>query len=135
MPKCAIAISPWLDHTLTSESFTSKEHIDPLLAAKEFPKVVQYYMNGADAKSLYASPIFHSLKNLPPVYVQVGEEEILLSDSTTFAEKAKADGVDVRLEVYPEMFHVFNAFWKILPKAREANKKLGEFMHAQLFTN
>ena len=67
--------------------------------------------------------------------VQVGEEEILLSDSLTFAEKAKAEGVDVRLEVYPKMFHVFNAFWKILPKAREANKKLGEFMRAQLFAN
>ncbi len=135
LPKCAIAISPWLDHTLSSESFTTKEHIDPLLSAKEFPTVVQYYMNGADTKSHYASPIFHSLKNLPPVFVQVGEEEILLSDSLTFAEKAKADGVDVRLEVYPKMFHVFNAFWKILPKAREANKKLGEFMRAQLYGN
>lgn len=135
LPKCAIAISPWLDHTLSSESFTSKEHIDPLLSAKEFPTVVKYYMNGADTKSHYASPIFHSLKQLPPVFVQVGEEEILLSDSTTFAEKAKADGVDVRLEVYPKMFHVFNAFWKILPKAREANKKLGEFIREQLFAN
>ncbi len=135
LPKCAIALSPWLDVTLTSESSTTKAEIDPMLAAKEFPTVVQYYMNDADTKSPYASPIFHSLKNLPPVYVQVGEEEILLSDSLTFAEKAKADGVDVRLEVYPKLFHVFNAFWRILPKAREANKKLGEFMHTQLFSN
>jgi monoterpene epsilon-lactone hydrolase len=135
LPKCAIALSPWLDVTLTSESSTTKAEIDPMLAAKEFPTVVQYYMNDADTKSPYASPIFHSLKNLPPVYVQVGEEEILLSDSLTFAEKAKADGVDVRLEVYPKLFHVFNAFWRILPKARKANKKLGEFMQEQLFSN
>ena len=134
LPKCAIALSPWLDQTLTGDSFLSKDAIDPLLSAKEFSTVVKYYMQDADTKSPYASPIFHSLKNLPPVYVQVGEEEILLSDSTRFAEKAKEDGVDVRLEIYPKMFHVFNAFWKVLPKARSANKKLGEFMKAQLYS-
>ena len=89
-------------------------------------------LGGADVRSEYASPIFHSLKGLPPVLVQVGEDELLLSDSVRFAAKAKEDGVDVRLEVYPRMFHVFNAFWRIIPKAREANRKLGEFIKTQL---
>ncbi len=134
LPKCAIALSPWLDHTFSGHSFPSKDEIDPMLLADGFPVVRDYYMAGADPKSPYASPIFHSLAKLPPVMVQVGDHELLLSDSTRFAEKAKADGVDIRLEVYPDLFHVFNAFWKILPKAREANKKLGEFMHTQLFS-
>ena len=132
LPKCAVALSPWLDHTFSGHSFPSKNDIDPMLLADGFPLVRDYYMAGADPKSPYASPIFHSLEKLPPVFVQVGEDELLLSDSTRFAEKAKAEGVDVRLEVYPKLFHVFNAFWRILPKAREANKKLGEFIKVQL---
>ncbi len=132
LPKCAIAISPWVDHTFSGHSFPSRDKLDPMLIADGFPMVSDYYMTGQDPKAPYASPIFHSLSNLPPVYVQVGDHELLLSDSTRFAEKAKEEGTDVRLDVYPEMFHVFNAFWKVLPKAREANQKLGGFLKQQL---
>ncbi len=134
LPKCAIALSPWLDHTFSGYSFPTHDELDPMLLADGFPTVRDYYMAGTDPKAAYASPIFHSLKDLPPVYVQVGEHELLLSDSTRFAQKAKEDGSDVQLEVYPKMFHVFNAFWRVLPKAREANKKLGEFIKTQLYS-
>ncbi|HLP50651.1 MAG TPA: alpha/beta hydrolase [Chitinophagales bacterium] len=133
LPKCAIAISPWLDHTFAGDSFPHKDAVDPMLLASAFPDVSKYYMGDSDANSPYASPLFHSLAGLPPVLVQVGEDELLLSDSVRFAEKAKADGSDVMLEVYPGMFHVFNAFWRVMPKARLANKKLGEFMRKQLY--
>ncbi len=132
LPKCAIALSPWLDHTFSGHSFPSRDDIDPMLVADGFPIVRDYYMAGQDPKAPYASPIFHSLKNLPPVYVQVGEHELLLSDSTRFGEKGKEDGSDIRVEIYPKLFHVFNAFWSVLPKAREANRKLGEFIKLQL---
>ena len=89
-------------------------------------------MGDADHTAPYASPIFHNLSGLPPTYIQVGEEEMLLDDSKRYYEKAKADGSDVRMEVFPKKFHVFNAFWRILPKAREANKKLGSFLKEQL---
>ena len=131
-PKCAFVISPWLDLSLTGDSYKTKQKQDPMLPANVFPVWRDNYLGGADTLSEYASPIFHSLKGLPPVLVQVGEDELLLSDSVRFAAKAKEDGVDVRLEVYPRMFHVFNAFWRIIPKAREANRKLGEFIKAQL---
>lgn len=134
MPKCAIGLSPWLDLTLTSNAYRDNRHIDPMLTHEAFPLWIENYLGNADSKSPYASPIFHSLKNLPPVMIQVGEEELLLDDSTTFAAKAIEEGVDVRLEVYPKKFHVFNAFWMVLPKAREANRKLGEFLHAQLYS-
>jgi monoterpene epsilon-lactone hydrolase len=132
LPKCAIALSPWLDHTFSGNSFPTHDEIDPMLLADGFPIVRDYYMAGQDPKAPYASPIFHSLKNLPPVYVQVGEHELLLSDSTRFGEKGKEDGSDIRVEIYPKLFHVFNAFWSVLPKAREANRKLGEFIKLQL---
>lgn len=132
LPKCAIALSPWLDHTFSGHSFPTHDELDPMLLADGFPMVRDYYIAGQDPKAPYASPIFHSLKNLPPVYVQVGEHELLLSDSTRFGEKGKEDGSDIRVEIYPNLFHVFNAFWKVLPKARTANKKLGEFLKQQL---
>ncbi len=132
LPKCAIAISPWLDQTMSGASFQTKKDIDPMLVAAGLPLWGANYMGDADPRSPYASPIFHNLKNLPPVYVQVGEEEMLLDDSIRFAEKAKTDGANVTLEVFAKKFHVFNAFWRLLPKAREANRKLGAFLKEHL---
>lgn len=132
LPQCAIALSPWLDLTLSGETLHTHKNLDPMLLAESIPMVRDYYMAGQAANTAYASPIFHSLAKLPPVYVQVGEHEILLSDSLRFAEKAGQDGTSVTLEVFPKMFHVFHAFWSVLPKAREANKRLGRFLSTQL---
>lgn len=132
LPKCAIALSPWLDHTMSGNSYQTNKDLDPMLVAEAFPVWSKFYMHESDPTSPYSSPIFHNLHGLPPIYVQVGEEEILLDDSTRFAEKAKADGVDVSLEIFARKFHVFNAFWRVLPRAREANKKLGAFLSKHL---
>jgi len=132
LPKCAIALSPWLDHTMSGDSHSSHKDIDPMLIAEGFPIWSKNYLGDADPKSPYASPIFHDLQGLPPVYIQVGDEEMLLDDSIRFAEKAKSAGIEVVLDIYPKKFHVFNAFWLVLPNAREANKKLGAFLKEQL---
>ncbi len=132
LPKCAIALSPWLDHTMSGNSYKTHKDLDPMLVAEAFPIWSKYYMDESDPMSPYASPIFHDLHGLPPVYIQVGEEELLLDDSTRFADKAKAAGVDVTLEIFAKKFHVFNAFWRVLPRAREANKKLGAFLSEKL---
>jgi monoterpene epsilon-lactone hydrolase len=57
---------------------------------------------------------------------------MLLDDSRRFAAKAKEQGQPVTLDIFPKKFHVFNAFWRVLPKAREANKKLGAYLRAQM---
>lgn len=132
LPKCAIALSPWLDLTLSGETLHTHKDLDPMLRADSMPMVRDFYMAGQVAGAAYASPIFHSLKNLPPIYVQVGEHELLLSDSLRLAEKAKEDGTTVTLDIFPKMFHVFNAFWPVLPAARDANKKLADFLSTQL---
>jgi acetyl esterase/lipase len=131
LPKCAVALSPWLDHTLSGNSYQKNKGLDPMLVAEAFPLWSESYLGESVQDAIYASPIFHDLKGLPPIYIQAGEEEMLLDDSTRFEEKASADGVQVLLEIYPKMFHVFNAFWRILPKAREANLKLGNFIKQQ----
>lgn len=132
LPKCAIALSPWLDLTFSGDSFPANDKADPMLRADAFEAVSKYYLHDSDPKSPYASPIFYSLAGLPPMLVQVGADELLLSDSVRFAEKAKEQGSPVTLEIYPRMFHVFNGFWRIIPIAREANRKLGAFIKLQL---
>jgi monoterpene epsilon-lactone hydrolase len=132
LPKCAIALSPWLDLTMSGESYKTKHEEDPMLMAAAFPIWSKNYLGEADARSPYASPIFHDLHQLPPIYIQVGEEEMLLDDSRRFAAKAKEQGQPVTLDIFPKKFHVFNAFWRVLPKASEANKKLGAYLRAQL---
>ncbi len=132
LPKCAIALSPWLDHTMTGNSYLGKKDIDPMLVAEGMPIWSKHYTGDADPKGPYISPVFANLQGLPPIYIQVGEEEMLLDDSTRFAEKAKAVGVDVRLDIFPEMWHVFQGFWQVLPTARNANKRFGDFLKEQM---
>ena len=132
LPKCAIALSPWLDHTMKGESFTGKKDIDPMLIAEALPVWSKAYIGDEDPQTTYISPVYSNLHGLPPIYIQVGEEEILLDDSTRFAAAAKRDGVDVSIDIYPAMFHVFNAWWQVLPTARGANIKLGVFLSSHL---
>ena len=132
LPKCAICLSPWLDLTLSGETQVTKELAEPMLVKEAFPLWVSNYVGDADARTPYASPVFADLHGLPPIYVQVGSDELLLSDSTRFSEKANAAGSQVTLEIYEGYFHVFQAFFRVLKRAREANKKLAAFLVQQL---
>lgn len=68
------------------------------------------------------------LRGLPPILIQVGEGEVLVDDSTLFAEKARREGVAVELSVWPEMPHVFQMFAPFLPQAEEALLEIGRFI-------
>ena len=128
LPKCAICLSPWLDMTLTGDSMSAKEKDEPMLIREAMPLWVSNYMGDADLKSPYASPIFADLQGLPPIYIQVGTDEILLDDSVRFAQRATEQGSPVRIEIYSRYFHVFQGFFRILYKARIANRRLADFL-------
>ena len=128
LPACAVTFSPWLDHTFSGNSYQTKRNIDPMLIFEGFELWSKAYLGNATPDAPYASPILHSLEKLPPLLIQVGTDEMLLDDSIRLAEKAKAAGSDVTLEIFDKHFHVFNAFWRILPKARQANKNAGAFI-------
>jgi acetyl esterase/lipase len=132
LPRCAICLSPWLDLTLTGETQVTKEKVEPMLVKEAFPLWVSNYLGDADPKDPYASPIFADLHGLPPIYIQTGSEELLLDDSLRFVDKAKVAGSPVTLDVYQGYFHVFQAFFRVLKAARQANKKLAEFLVQQL---
>lgn len=132
LPKCAICMSPWLDLTSSGISQITKEHLEPMLVKEAMPVWAAQYLGDADPRSPYASPLFADLHGLPPIYIQVGTDELLLDDSVRFEQKAKEAGVEVSVDIYLNYFHVFQAFYQVLKTARNANKKLAAFMAQQI---
>ena len=86
------------------------------------------YVKDADPKNPYISPVFGDFKGFPPMLIQVGSYEMLLSDSVTVAEKAKKAGVKVKLSIYKGMFHVFQMGLRMMPESKEAWKEVEEFL-------
>jgi monoterpene epsilon-lactone hydrolase len=132
LPACVILMSPWLDLTASGRSMINNKHKDPMVPQKGIPLWARNYAGKEELTNTYASPLFGDLKGLCPVYIQVGECEILLSDSTRYAEKAEKAGVDVTIEVWPNMFHAWQGFWMVIPEGREAIEKLGTFLRKNL---
>ena len=132
MPACAIMMSPWLDLTASGRSMITNKHKDPMVPQKGIPLWARNYAGDAELTNPYASPLFGELTGLCPIYIQVGECEILLSDSTRYAEKAEKAGVDTTMEVWPNMFHAWQGFWMIIPEGKAAIEKLGAFLQKNL---
>jgi acetyl esterase/lipase len=116
--------------TLASESLKTVD--DPIISAKTMPIFRDHYLGKADPRNPLASPVFGDYRGLPPLLIQVGEHEMLRDDSVRVARKARADGISVRLEVWPGMFHVFQSHKPLLPEAREAIDHIAEFMRSSL---
>lgn len=132
MPAAAAVLSPWLDLEGTGESRTTRADVDPVIPNERLKELAEYYLAGQDARAPLASPIYADLRGLPPVLVHVGDAEVLLSDSTTFAERAREAGVDVTLEVWPEMIHVWHLFGAMAPEGRDATAKVGAYLRERL---
>ena len=130
-PACAILLSPWLDLTASGKSNITKREADPMLPYKGIPIWAENYAPG-NTKHPYASPLFGNVSGLCPMYIQVGENEVLLDDSVRFAEKLKKAKVDVKIEIWKDMFHAFQGFWPVLEQSKEANKKLGQYLKDKL---
>ena len=130
LPAGGIAISPCTDFTLSSESLQTVD--DPIISARTMPVFRDHYLGKSDPRNPLASPVFGDYRGLPPLLIQAGEHEMLRDDSIRVAEKARADGVPVTLEIWPGMFHVFQSHEPLLPEAREAIDHAANFMRASL---
>lgn len=130
LPACGIPISPVTDLTLASESLKTVH--DPIISAKTMPVFRDHYLGKTDPKKPLASPVFGDYRGIPPLLIQVGEHEMLRDDSVRVAKKARADGISVKLEVWPGMFHVFQSHEPLLPEAKEAFEHMAGFMRASL---
>jgi acetyl esterase/lipase len=128
LPAAACLLSPWLDLAATGESMTTRAKKDPWFQPEDMPIVAAYYCRQDQIRNSLVSPVYADLSGLPPLYIQVGEDEILLSDSTRAADKVKAAGGEVEIEIWPGMWHVFQAFLLQVPESKKAVKKIGNFV-------
>jgi len=127
LPAAAVALSPWTDLKQTGESY--RTNADTCLAPKGMAYVCsKYYVGENDPCLPWISPLYGDLHGLPPILIQVGGDEILLDDSTRFAEKAKAAGVDVTLNVGEGMMHCFALMPSFIPECRKAMNEMCTFI-------
>jgi acetyl esterase/lipase len=130
LPAAAVCLSPATDLAGTGESFRTVK--DPAQTAEFVLGMVRHYAGSHDVKSPLLSPLYGDFRGLPPLLVHVGTDELLLSDSTRLAEKARAAGVDVTLVVWPAMWHVWHLVAPFVPEAREAIDAVGAFIRERL---
>ena len=129
LPSAVVLLSPWVDMTGSGESMVTKAAVDPSLDPTELGQAVgSYLVNGEDPMIPGASPLFADLSGLPPMLIETGEAEILLSDSTRLVTKLAEAGVDARLHVWPGMPHVWSLFAPILSEGRDVIAEIGEYL-------
>lgn len=128
LPAAGVCISPWVDLEGLGESMTRNADVDPIITKDGLMDMARMYLDGADPKSPLAAPLHGDLAGLPPLLIHVGSREMLLDDSTRFAEKAGLAGVDVTLEPWDEMIHVWHAFAPLLPESQQAIDRIGEYV-------
>jgi monoterpene epsilon-lactone hydrolase len=128
MPAAAVPISPWADLEGTGESMTTRAEVDLMCTVEGLKEMAEWYAAGQDLRQPYVSPIYGDMTGLPPLLIHVGDAEILRDDAVRVADRARAAGVDVTLEVWDEMPHVWHAFAGILPEADEAIARIGSWL-------
>lgn len=133
LPCGIIAMSPWTDLTASGESYDTNYERDPLFGKTRDSLIYNRdYVGDHDPMDEYISPMFGDFRGFPPMLIQVGSYEMLLSDSVDVAAKARGQGVKVRLSIYDGMFHIFQMAAKMLPESRKAWVEIGKFIEILL---
>jgi acetyl esterase/lipase len=132
LPSCGFLMSPYADLTLSGETLAEKQALDLVLTPDGLRARVPDYVGGADAADPHISPIFGDLSGLPPLLIQAGSHEILLSDALRLAGRAALSDVPVILEVTPGVPHVFQGFAGLLDEAGAALDRASDFLKTQL---
>lgn len=133
LPKMLILSSPWADLAQEGESYSTNIQKDAFFGLPAGYMRPQYpipviYAGDHDLYDPYLSPVYADYKNMPPMLIQAGTDEVLLSDSETIAEKAKEAGVDVKLLKYEGMYHAFYIVTPQIKEARQAWAEIGSFI-------
>jgi acetyl esterase/lipase len=129
LPAAAACLSPVAN--LTERSSPAKEFQDPLLHPKAGKLYRTSYVAQHDARDPLISPVFGDWQGLPPLLVHAGEDEILRDDAVRVEALARAAGVDVRLEIYPRMWHVWQLYLS-LPQAVHSLDDIARFLKSHL---
>ena len=133
LPAAAVLLSPWIDLEGAGASYESRKHVDPMVRRRQILVQREIYLAGkVGPQDPRVAPLHADLSGLPPLLIQVGDHESLLDDSRSLAERARAAGVDVTLEVWDGMIHVFQLFADELEEGRRAIEAIGAFVRSRM---
>lgn len=128
LPAGAVLISPLADMDPRTETYKSLAQHDPMVSEDSVKGMAEAYLGGADPRNPLASPIHGDWAGAPPLLIQVGSAEVLLDDARGLADRARAAGVDVDLQVWEDMIHVWHFFCGLIDEADEAVQQAGAFI-------
>ncbi|HXH45389.1 MAG TPA: alpha/beta hydrolase fold domain-containing protein [Bradyrhizobium sp.] len=131
-PVAAALFSPWVDLSLAGGTMESRADVDPILSRTALQQGADQYLRGTDPHDPRASPLSGDLAKLPPIRIDVGDDEVLLDDSLRFEAAARAADIACELHVWAGMVHVFPTNVSMLKAAREALDGVGAFLNAAL---
>jgi acetyl esterase/lipase len=132
LPAAVYSVSPWADLTQSGPSYTSRAPFDPILHKDALQGFANAYLAGADPGDFRVSPAFGNFEGFPPVLIDVGADEVLLSDSLKLAESIGLAGSEVQLNVWKDMVHIFPWFGAQIPEGRIATRRAGQWLRNRL---
>ena len=127
LPAAVVCLSPWVDLTSSGESYKKNRDSDPYLKYDGVKEAAKLYAGDEPLNHRLISPVFDDFSRFPPLFIQVGSSEILLSDAEMLARQAQRAGVQVSLKVWEGMWHVWQISWR-LPEAKQAITEIGTFV-------
>ncbi len=131
-PIGGVAMSPTTDLALTGASMRTRAEADPIFMRDVAASFIAAYLDGADPRDPRASPLYGTVSGLPPIRIDVGDDEILLDDAVRYAERATAAGVEVTLGIWAGMPHTFQGSIGKLQAAGAAVEAEAEFLNQLL---
>lgn len=133
LPACLVLLCPWLDLTLQSQSIETNRDRALFLSRRNLEAFANLYVSDADQLSIpYVSPIYGSLSDLPPIYLQGAEYDMLLGDSARLQKKALVEDAPLRFDLFPLMPHSFQFFAGTIPEAEAAISQIGHYLDLTL---
>lgn len=132
LPAATLLLSPWVDMTVSGDTMLSNAGKDALFNEPWVRQMAENFLGGTSPRDPQASPLHADLTGFGPVYIQVGDQELLLDDSRRLAQRAEKAGVDVRLDVFPDQQHTFQMMAGRAPEATDAVRSMAEWARPRL---
>jgi epsilon-lactone hydrolase len=125
MPAAVVLLCPWLDLQLKDDP----EHGHTMVfTLEEWRRIAERYLGGHPADDPIVNPLAAELCGLPPMLLQAATGDARLADAKRLVTRARAQGIEAQLELYPVDAHAFHLFWSFLPEAADAIERAGEFI-------
>jgi len=132
LPAAIAVISTATDLNVFGDSFITLSNFDPFSKLEAVRVNATKYAGSARRDDPLVSPLYGDFKGFPPLLIQVGTRDFLLSDSVRLARRARTAGVDVTLDVWEGMWHAWHMTWPEVPEAREACREAALFLAKHL---